>query len=66
MGIDVDGTNLLLDAAEAGILDHAQSKQWAFRFAVDAVLTVLQVDQIIMAKQAGGPKGGEGGPRDAD
>merc|ERR1719343_1429899 len=66
MGIDVDTGSILLDAAENGILDHAESKKWVLRFAVDAVLTVLQVDQIIMAKQAGGPKGGEGGPRDAD
>lgn len=68
MGIDVDSGSLLVDAAEEGILDHADSKKWAIRFAVDAVLTVLQVDQIIMAKQAGGPKGpeGGGGGRDAD
>merc|ERR1719468_42692 len=66
MGIDVDSGNLLVDAAESGILDHAESKKWALRFAVEAALTVLQVDQIIMAKQAGGPKGGEGGARDAD
>jgi T-complex protein 1 subunit theta len=66
MGIDVDSGSLLVDAAEKGILDHAESKKWAMRFAVDAVLTVLQVDQIIMAKQAGGPKGPEGGARDAD
>jgi len=65
-GIDVEGGSLLVDAAEEGILDHAESKKWAMRFAVDAVLTVLQVDQIIMAKQAGGPKGPEGGGRDDD
>jgi T-complex protein 1 subunit theta len=47
------------DTVENGILDHMESKKWAIRFVVDAVLTVLQVDQIIMAKQAGGPKGGE-------
>jgi len=33
---------------------------------VDAVLTILSVDQIIMAKQAGGPKAPEGGGRDDD
>ena len=31
-------------------------KQWAIRYATQAALTVLQVDQIIMAKTAGGPK----------
>lgn len=66
-GVDVDSGSLLVDAKEAGILDHAASKTWAIRFAVDAVLTVLQVDQIIMAKQAGGPKPPEGGGgRDTD
>jgi len=69
VGVDVEGTPgaLLLNAAERGILDHEDSKRWALRFCVDAVLTILRVDQIIMAKQAGGPKGGEGGGgRDAD
>jgi T-complex protein 1 subunit theta len=54
-GIDVvnGGT---IDAAEAGILDHAVTKLEALRLATDAAVTVLRVDQIIMAKQAGGPK----------
>jgi len=65
-GVDVESGNLLVNAAEKEILDHAESKRWALRFTLDAVLTVLQVDQIIMAKQAGGPKGGEGGGRDGD
>lgn len=61
VGIDVDTGKLIIDAAENNILDHAASKRWALRFTLDAVLTILQVDQIIMAKQAGGPKGPEGG-----
>jgi len=64
MGVDVDSGALLCNAAEKEILDHLESKRWAVRFAADAVLTVLKVDQIIMAKQAGGPKGPEGGGRD--
>jgi len=57
-GIDVDSVSgsKLCNAGEAGILDHLESKKWALRFVVDAVLTILSVDQIIMAKQAGGPK----------
>ena len=51
---------------EKGILDHMETKRWAIRFTLDAVLTVLKVDQIIMAKQAGGPKGGGEGNRDDD
>eukprot|EP00930_Biecheleria_cincta_P023269 TRINITY_DN1683_c0_g1_i2.p1 TRINITY_DN1683_c0_g1~~TRINITY_DN1683_c0_g1_i2.p1 ORF type:complete len:558 (+),score=138.59 TRINITY_DN1683_c0_g1_i2:55-1674(+) len=65
-GIDVDSPSMVCNAAEKGILDHAESKKWAIRFTLDAVLTVLKVDQIIMAKQAGGPKGGGEGARDAD
>jgi T-complex protein 1 subunit theta len=65
-GVDVDGGSTILNAAEKGIIDHEDTKRWALRFAVDAVLTILRVDQIIMAKQAGGPKGGEGGARDDD
>ena len=35
-------------------------KYWAIKLATDAATTVLKVDQIIMAKQAGGPKPGAG------
>jgi hypothetical protein len=68
MGVDVEGSPgaLLLNATEKGLLDHEETKRWALRFSVDAVLTILRVDQIIMAKQAGGPKGGGEGGRDDD
>eukprot|EP00913_Durusdinium_trenchii_P031906 g29882.t1 len=52
-GIDVDA-GPVCNALEKGILDHMETKRWAIRFTLDAVLTVLKVDQIIMAKQAGG------------
>ena len=39
-----------------GILDLYVTKYWGIKFATQAVCTVLRVDQIIMAKQAGGPK----------
>jgi len=32
------------------------TKESGIRLSVDAALTVLRVDQIIMSKQAGGPK----------
>jgi T-complex protein 1 subunit theta len=32
------------------------TKWWAIKLAADAAVTVLRVDQIIMSKQAGGPK----------
>ena len=58
MGVDVendDGTGTL-NAKEEGILDLLVSKQWAIRLATEAARTVLSVDQIIVARQAGGPK----------
>ncbi|KAJ2356259.1 T-complex protein 1 subunit theta [Coemansia sp. RSA 2618] len=58
IGIDVDCEHepRLLDAHKSGILDPLAVKQWAIRYATQAALTVLQVDQIVMAKTAGGPK----------
>lgn len=38
------------------VLDALSPKYWAIKLATDAALTVLRVDQIIMAKAAGGPK----------
>jgi len=65
-GVDIDSSGMLLNAQDKGILDHAESKKWAMRFCLDAVLTILQVDQIIMSKQAGGPKAPPDGGRDDD
>ncbi|KAJ2490389.1 T-complex protein 1 subunit theta [Coemansia sp. RSA 2050] len=58
MGFDVESDHepCLVDAHAAGILDPLAVKQWALRYATHAALTVLQVDQIVMAKTAGGPK----------
>lgn len=33
---------------------------WAMKLSTEAVATILRVDQIIMAKQAGGPKPRQG------
>lgn len=59
MGFNIE-TNEPQDAAAAGIYDIYVTKLNALRLAVDAAITVLRVDQIIMSKPAGGPK-----PRDA-
>jgi T-complex protein 1 subunit theta len=32
------------------------AKHWAIKLATEATITVLSVDQIIVARQAGGPK----------
>ncbi|CAA21275.1 putative T-complex protein 1 subunit theta [Schizosaccharomyces pombe] len=57
IGVDVecenDGT---LDAKEAGIFDVLLAKKSAIRLATETVLTVLNVDQVVMSKPAGGPK----------
>ncbi|KAI1931695.1 T-complex protein 1 subunit theta [Ophidiomyces ophidiicola] len=45
-----------IDAVEEEILDLLVSKQWAIKLATEAARTVLSVDQIIVARQAGGPK----------
>lgn len=57
-GVDIeneDGTGVL-DAEEEGILDLLNTKVMAIKLATDAVRTILSVDQIIVARQAGGPK----------
>jgi len=52
VGIDiVEGTT-----KDCGVLDLLVTKKEALKLATDAAVTVLRVDQIIMAKQAGGPK----------
>jgi T-complex protein 1 subunit theta len=51
-----DPTAGTLDALEERILDLMVSKSWAIRLATEAARTVLSVDQIIVARQAGGPK----------
>ncbi|GFP53930.1 hypothetical protein ACSS6W_001566 [Trichoderma asperelloides] len=57
-GVDVDNEegNGVLNATKEGIVDLLASKDWAIRLATEAARTVLSVDQIIVARQAGGPK----------
>lgn len=54
--IQNDDNTGILDAKDEGILDLLISKQWAIKLATEAARTVLSVDQIIVARQAGGPK----------
>ncbi|CDI77543.1 TCP-1/cpn60 family chaperonin, putative [Eimeria praecox] len=58
--------NMTVDAKALGILDHMQTKAWATRLAFDAAVTTLRVDQIIMARPAGGPAPRAPGAPDAD
>lgn len=55
-----------MDAEKAGILDLYLTKSMAMRLAVNAVITLLKVNKIVMAKQAGGPKPPKVGAQDAD
>lgn len=62
-GIDIGSEYAaVIDAKEAGIFDALNTKIWGFRLATEAATTVLRVDQIIMSKQAGGPKPPGGAP----
>lgn len=54
-GVDIENQGIL-DAAENGIFDLYGTKENALVMSADAAITVLRVDQIIMSKQAGGPK----------
>ena len=51
----IDGATVICD--ETAILDLYSTKASALKLAIDASLTVLRVDQIIMSKQAGGGGG---------
>ncbi|KAB8291556.1 hypothetical protein EYC80_006357 [Monilinia laxa] len=57
-GVDIenDDDTGTLDTKKEGILDLMIAKSWAIKLATEAARTVLSVDQIIVARQAGGPK----------
>lgn len=54
-GVNIDGTSPSLDAVKEGIMDIYLAKRNAIQLATQAAITILSVDQIIMAKRAGGP-----------
>ena len=49
------------DLTSAGVYDLLLTKEQAYRLAADTAITILRIDQIIMSKQAGGPKAPQGG-----
>lgn len=59
MGFDIN-TDSPGDSVKAEIFDLFATKFNALRLAVDAAITVLKVDQIVMSKPAGGPKPRQG------
>lgn len=56
-GVDIDesGAEGVKDIREDGIYDLLAAKKFAINVATEAANTVLSIDQIIMAKRAGGP-----------
>jgi len=59
-GFDIEGdSGEIKDCLESEVFDLLHAKKWALKYATNAACTILRVDQIIMAKRAGGPK-----PRD--
>ena len=58
VGVNVQGDrdSATVDAVEKEIFDLYGTKKSAIDLAVEAALTVLRVDQIIMSKRSGGPK----------
>ncbi|KAH3687276.1 hypothetical protein WICPIJ_001738 [Wickerhamomyces pijperi] len=57
-GVDIDNNDgsYVKDVTQEGIYDLLASKRFAINAATEAVNTILSVDQIIMAKRAGGPQ----------
>jgi len=55
-GVDIEDSTTTLDAVSAAVMDIAATKIAALRHAVEAATTILRIDQIIMARAAGGPK----------
>jgi len=62
-GVNVEGSGTI-NTVEAGIFDHLATKDNAIKLAADAAITILRIDQIIMARAAGGPKPPAMGARD--
>jgi T-complex protein 1 subunit theta len=54
-GIDIEEEQITSMKAN-GVVDLLGTKSSALKLAVDAALTVLKIDQIIMSKPSGGPK----------
>merc|ERR1711964_630507 len=55
IGVDIKN-NGVADMTQQGVFDLLATRKKGLDLAAHAVLTILRVDHIIMAKQAGGPK----------
>lgn len=64
-GVDIY-SNEGKDVVKDGLLDSVATKFWAIKLATQAVVTILSVDQIIMARPSGGPRPPKQGTMDPD
>merc|ERR1711976_1113262 len=56
-----DGTKHTINAVDNQVFDLLVAKYWGLKYATDAAATILRVEQISMAKRAGGPRAPKGG-----
>ena len=54
MGINIK-TGEIEDAFQMGIWDHLETKRWSIKHAYNSIRTIIKIDQVILAKPAGGP-----------
>ncbi|CAH6718944.1 T-complex protein 1 subunit theta [[Candida] jaroonii] len=55
IGINIEDGDALINVDDEVIYDLAECKKHAINLATEAAITILSIDQIIMAKRAGGP-----------
>jgi T-complex protein 1 subunit theta len=55
-GVDILSPEGRLDVLQVGLFDAFLTKYYGIKLATAAVLNILSIDQIIMARPAGGPK----------
>lgn len=66
-GFDIDADQAsTVDVKSKSLYDLYITKRWGLKYAVEAAATILMVDQIIVAKRAGGPKARQPGPDQDD
>lgn len=65
-GFNIEGEKTVIDVNDKGVYDLYLTKFWGITYATKAAISVLYVDKIIMAKQAGGPKAKENKDWDED
>jgi len=65
MGLDIESGEIV-NSLKANVLDLLSTKATALKLATNAAITILRIDQLIMAKTAGGPKPPKMGARDED